>query len=117
LSKKSGQSLAAILSTVAGLEINGNQSAGKNLGYYIRGGRNRQTLILIDGIPVTDASGINLEYDLIPAEQVESIEIMKGAASTLYGSGAAAGVINITKKAGKKAIAGTAYEYRDANHS
>jgi vitamin B12 transporter len=37
--------------------------------------------------PVTDASG-NLEYDLrlIPAEQVESIEIMKGAASTLYGS-------------------------------
>jgi vitamin B12 transporter len=60
LSKKSGQSLAAILSTVAGVEINGNQSsAGKNLG-YIRGGRNRQTLILIDGIPVTDASGINL---------------------------------------------------------
>ncbi|PKH68136.1 TonB-dependent receptor [Flavobacterium sp. ALD4] len=113
LSKKSGQSLATILSTVAGLEINGSQSsAGKNLGYYIRGGRNRQTLILIDGIPVTDASGINLEYDLrlIPVEQVESIEIMKGAASTLYGSGAAAGVINITlKKAGKKAIAGNAY--------
>ncbi|MEZ7499933.1 TonB-dependent receptor plug domain-containing protein [Flavobacterium sp. Arc3] len=113
LAKKSGQSLASILSTVAGLEINGNQSsAGKNLGYYIRGGRNRQTLILIDGIPVTDASGINLEYDLrlIPAEQVESIEIMKGAASTLYGSGAATGVINITlKKAGKKAFAGNAY--------
>ena len=113
LAKKSGQSLATVLSSVAGMEINGNQSsAGKNLGYYIRGGRNRQTLIMIDGIPVTDASGINLEYDLrlIPVEQVESIEIMKGAASTLYGSGAAAGVINITlKKAGKKAIAGNAY--------
>jgi vitamin B12 transporter len=113
LARKSGQSLATILSTVAGLEVNGNQSsAGKNLNYYIRGGRSRQTLILIDGIPVTDASGINLEYDLrlIPVDQVESIEIMKGAASTLYGSGAAAGVINITlKKAGKKAIAGNAY--------
>jgi vitamin B12 transporter len=112
LAKRSGQSLATVLSSVAGIEINGNQSsAGKNLGYYIRGGRNRQTLIMIDGIPVTDASGINLEYDLrlIPVEQVESIEIMKGAASTLYGSGAAAGVINITlKKAGKKAIAGNA---------
>ena len=49
LAKKSGQSLATVLSTVAGLEINGNQSsAGKNLGYYIRGGRNRQTLIMID---------------------------------------------------------------------
>lgn len=112
LEKKSGQSLATVLSAVAGLEINGNQSsAGKNLGYYIRGGRNRQTLIMIDGIPVTDASGINLEYDLrlIAVDQVESIEIMKGASSTLYGSGAAAGVINISlKKAGKKAIAGNA---------
>lgn len=113
LEKKSGQSLATVLSSVAGVEVNGNQSGtGKNLGYYIRGGRNRQTLILIDGIPVTDASGINLEYDLrlIPAEQVESIEIMKGASSTLYGSGAATGVINIKlKKAAKKAIAGSAY--------
>lgn len=113
LAKKSGQSLATVLSTVAGVEINGNQSsAGKNLGYYIRGGRNRQTLIMIDGIPVTDASGINLEYDLrlIPVEQVESVEIMKGAASTLYGTGAATGVINITlKKAAKKTIAGNVY--------
>ncbi len=113
LAKKAGQSVASILSTVVGLEVNGNQSsAGKNLGYYVRGGRNRQTLILIDGIPVTDASGVNLEYDLrlISAEQVESIEVMKGAASTLYGSGAAAGVINITlKKAIKKQITGNAY--------
>lgn len=113
LKKRPGQSVAAVLSTVAGVDINGSQSsAGKDLNYFIRGGRNRQTLILVDGIPVTDASGINLEYDLrlIPVEQVESIEIMKGAASTLYGSGAATGVINITlKKAEKKAIAGNVY--------
>lgn len=113
LEKKSGQSLATVLSQVTGVEINGNQSAnGKNLGYYIRGGKNRQVLILIDGIPVTDASGISLEYDLrlLPVEQVESIEVMKGAASTLYGTGAATGVINITlKKASKKAIEGNAY--------
>ena len=113
LAKKPGQSIASILNAVVGLEVNGNlSSAGKNLGYYIRGGRNRQTLVLIDGIPVTDASGVNLEYDLrfISAEQVESIEVMKGAASTLYGSGAAAGVINITlKKASKKQIEGNAY--------
>ena len=91
LKKKSGQSIATILNSVAGMEINGNQSvAGKNLGYYIRGGKNSQVLILIDGIPVNDASGISFEYDLrlLPADQVESIEIMKGAASTLYGTGA-----------------------------
>ena len=113
LKKKSGQSVAAVLSTVAGVEINGNQSRnGKDLGLYIRGGRNHQVLILIDGVPVTDASGISLSYDLrlLPVDQIESIEIMKGASSTLYGTGAATGVINITlKKAGKKAIAGNAY--------
>ncbi|MGL2963712.1 TonB-dependent receptor plug domain-containing protein [Flavobacterium sp. RSB2_4_14] len=113
LENKAGQNLATVLSQVVGVEINGNQSAnGKNLGYYIRGGKNRQILILIDGIPVTDASGISLEYDLrlLPVEQVERIEVMKGAASTLYGTGAATGVINITlKKATKKALEGNAY--------
>lgn len=121
LEKKSGQSLATVLSQVTGVEINGNQSAnGKNLGYYIRGGKNRQVLILIDGIPVTDASGISLEYDLrlLPVEQVESIEVMKGAASTLYGTGAATGVINITlKKASKKAIEGNAYVNIGSNNT
>jgi vitamin B12 transporter len=113
LAKKSGQNLATVLSQVAGVEINGNQAAnGKNLGYYIRGGKNRQVLILIDGIPITDASGISIEYDLrlLPVEQVERIEVMKGAASTLYGTGAATGVINITlKKSSKKEIQGNAY--------
>jgi vitamin B12 transporter len=113
LKKKVGQSLATILSSVAGVEINGNLSRnGKDLGYYIRGGRNHQVLILIDGIPVTDASGINLSYDLrlLSVDQIESIEIMKGASSTLYGSGAATGVINIIlKKASKNTIAGAAF--------
>ncbi|MGA9637716.1 TonB-dependent receptor plug domain-containing protein [Flavobacterium sp.] len=113
LAKKQGQSLATVLSTVAGVEINGNQSnAGRNLGVYIRGSRSRQTLIIIDGVPVSDASEINLVYDLrlLPVEQVESVEIMKGASSTLYGSGAASGVINITLKKGtQKSISGNVY--------
>lgn len=121
LENKAGQNLANVLSQVVGVEINGNQSAnGKNFGYYIRGGKNRQILILIDGIPVTDASGISLEYDLrlLPVEQIERIEVMKGAASTLYGTGAATGVINITlKKAGKQALQGTAYANIGSNNT
>jgi vitamin B12 transporter len=52
---------------------------------YIRGGRGNQVLIMIDGVPVMDASGINLSHDLrlLPVDQIESIEIMKGASSTL----------------------------------
>jgi len=121
LQKKSGQSLTTILSSIAGIEINGNQSAnGKNLGYYIRGGKNQQILILIDGNPVTDASMIGFEYDLrlLPIDQVESIEIMKGAASTLYGSGAATAVINIAlKKHGKNAIQANAHVSIGSNNT
>ena len=86
-------------------EINGAKSnAGQNLSYFIRGGRNRQVLILIDGIAVTDPSQIANDYDLrlLNADQVESIEILKGAASTLYGSGAASAVINVKLKEAKQ---------------
>ena len=121
LQQKAGQNIAQVLNTAVGVEINGSESAvGKNLGYYVRGGKNQQVLILIDGIPVTDASGISLEYDLrlLAVDQVESIEIMKGAASTLYGSGAATAVINITlKKSGKQTVQGNAYVNIGSNNT
>ncbi|MDB9960554.1 TonB-dependent receptor plug domain-containing protein [Oceanihabitans sp.] len=102
LEKCKGKSIAEIINATAGIEINGAKSnAGQNLSYNIRGGRNRQVLILIDGIAVTDPSQIANDYDLrlLNTDQVESIEILKGASSTLYGSGAATAVINIKLKA------------------
>lgn len=108
LEKLQGQSIAEIIGRTVGVEINGVRSnAGQNLSYFIRGGRNRQVLILIDGVQVTDPSQITNDYDLrlLNADQVESIEILKGASSTLYGTGAATAVINIKlKEASKKAI-------------
>lgn len=103
-----GKTVADIINNTAGIEINGVRSnAGQNLNYFVRGGRNRQVLILIDGVAVTDASQIANDYDLrlLNADQVESIEVLKGASSTLYGTGAATAVINIKlKKASKKAV-------------
>ena len=111
LAKNSGKSVAQLLNEVSGIEINGGRSNdGINLGYYIRGGRNRQVVIMIDGVQVTDPSSISNDYDLrlIPATSIENIEIIKGASSVLYGSGAAAAVINITTKmASTKPISGT----------
>lgn len=108
LQQLQGKSIAEIINTTSGIEINGTKSnAGQNLSYFVRGGRNRQVLILIDGIAVTDVSQIANDYDLrlLNPDQVESIEILKGAASTLYGSGAATAVINIKlKEASKKAV-------------
>ncbi|SNR16200.1 TonB-dependent receptor plug domain-containing protein [Tenacibaculum jejuense] len=106
-----GKTIVDFLNDLAGVEINGNYSnRGQNLGYYIRGGRNRQVAILIDGINVNDPSSFSGDFDLrqIDINQVERIEVIKGASSTLYGTGAATGVINIIlKKASKKGFSGT----------
>ncbi len=96
-----GKSVADILDNIAGITINGaNSSAGKDKSIFIRGGRDRHVIVLIDGVSVSDPSGVNATFDLrlLSLNQIESIEVMNGAASTLYGSGAATGVINIKLK-------------------
>lgn len=113
LEQRKGQSVATVLSQVSGVEVVGNQgNAGKDLSLFVRGGSTSQVLVLIDGNPVVDASGIASTYDLrlLPVDQVESIEILKGASTVLYGPNAATAVINITlKKAAKDKISGSAY--------
>ena len=108
LSQNQGKDLAELINSKSGFEINGSRSnAGQPLSYFVRGGNNRQVLVLIDGVQVSDPSQIASDFDLrlVSPDQVESVEIIKGAASTLYGNGAATAVINITtKKAGKNAV-------------
>jgi vitamin B12 transporter len=111
LQQSAGKSLIEILNTVAGIDVRGvNANPTEPRSINIRGGRSRQVLILIDGVPVTDQAAINQEFDLrlVALNQVESIEVLKGASSTLYGSGAATAVINIIlKKASKDKISGS----------
>lgn len=103
LAKSQGRTLPEVLNNVAGLTIGGT---GNNLSdiksVYLRGASAGNTLILVDGIPVNDASGISGEYNIsaVPVDQIERIEIVKGGNSTLYGSDAVAGVINIITKKG-----------------
>lgn len=98
-----GRTLPEVLNNVAGLTIGGN---GNNLtelrSIFLRGASAGNTLILIDGMPVNDASGITGEYDIsaIPIDIIERVEILKGGNSTLYGSDAVAGVINIITQKG-----------------
>ncbi|MFK5878107.1 MAG: TonB-dependent receptor [Flavobacteriaceae bacterium] len=106
IEQSSGKTVADLLDQVAGVEVSGNNNAaGYPIGIYIRGGRNRQVAIAIDGVLVSDPTGIASTYNLnlLDLNEVESIEILKGSSSTLYGSGAAAGVINITLKKASKA--------------
>ena len=93
-----GYDLSDLLSAAAGIEVIGNGLyPGQNKTISLRGGRNRNVLILIDGVRVSDPSRIDNDFDInfLPLSGIESIEIMKGASSTLYGSAASTGVLNI----------------------
>jgi vitamin B12 transporter len=106
LQQRSGETLGTILDEQPGITINGSsESPGTNQTVYMRGADPKYTLIMIDGVPVNDVSYNDYKFDinLIPLSAIERIEIMRGGYAALYGSGGAAGVINIiTKKGGQR---------------
>jgi vitamin B12 transporter len=95
------QSLAEILNRQVGLSIVGSNNApGTNMDIYMRGAATGNALVLLNGNPIFDASTIRSTFDInfIPLATIERIEILKGGQSTIYGSDAMAGVINIITK-------------------
>jgi vitamin B12 transporter len=121
LERSGGKDLSQILTEQAGVYIGGaNSNAGKDKSLYLRGAKVEHTLITIDGVPVYDPSGIGSNFDIrnLSVDQIERIEILKGSQSTLYGSDAIAGVINIiTKKVGVKPFAGNGLLSYGSNNS
>ena len=94
----------------------GSQSLGGMNAKILMRGANKGTVVMIDGMP----ANINETYylDTIPVESIERVEIVKGAASTLYGSEASTGVINIiTKKKMANTLSLTKGEYGKAKEA
>ena len=88
------------ISSASGVTSKQNGSFGGVGTIRIRGASSSQTLVLVDGVPVNDSSspagGYNFEY--LNTSNIQSIEVLKGSQSTLWGSDAIGGVINIYTK-------------------
>ena len=103
IKKKGKQTVIDVLRDVPGISISQNGSFGGSASIYLRGTQNAHTLIMIDGVRVGDPMAIDGKMSIsdLSTDNIERIEIVRGAQSVLYGSDAIGGVINIITKKGK----------------
>ena len=98
-----GQStLAELLQSQPGVEIEANGGMGSLSNIRLRGNNIQSVVVLIDGMRVSAAANGLTNFSQISLEQVDHIEILRGAASSLYGSDAIGGVIQIFTKQGSQ---------------
>lgn len=89
-----------ILRNVAGVEISQNGGIGKSSGVFLRGTNSDDVLVLVDGVRINSATTGMTSLDQIMLDQVDHIEVVRGNVSSLYGSEAIGGVIQIFTKHG-----------------
>jgi vitamin B12 transporter len=92
--------ITELLARQPGIEINQKGGAGTDSSVFIRGSNSTHALVLIDGIRFGSSTLGYPAWGFIPLEQVERIEIIRGSCSSLYGSDAIGGVIQIFTKRG-----------------
>lgn len=102
--EKTGKtSVLEILRDIPGVAVTQNGGFGGLTSIYLRGSKPGYTLVMIDGVEVNDPMSTDRSFDFahLTTDNIESIEVVRGPQSTIYGSDAMAGVINIITKKGK----------------
>ncbi len=112
--------LSEIVRKMPGVNLTGNSASGtrgNNRQIDLRGMGPENTLILIDGKPVTSRNSVRYtrsgerdtrgDSNWVPANEVESIEVLRGPAAARYGSGSMGGVVNIITKRPTKELTGS----------
>jgi vitamin B12 transporter len=89
--------VSELLATTPGITFSRNGGPGNTTSVYIRGANSDHTVVLVDGVVLNDPSvvGGNFDFGNLLVGDISRIEILRGAQSTLYGSQAIGGVINI----------------------
>ncbi len=105
IQRSAATDIADLLKFRTGLEIGRNGGPGQAASLFIRGTESDHNLVMIDGVPINSGSVGSAALQHIDPQNIERIEIYKGPRSTLWGSGAIGGVINIiTRKAGSEKL-------------
>lgn len=102
IERSQATSVIDVLRTAPGISFTSNGGMGGTSGISIRGTNTDHVLYLIDGVPIRSATSGNTAIQYIPVAQIERIEIVRGPRSSLYGSDAIGGVIQIFTKKDEK---------------
>ena len=88
-----------LLSRVPGVDVSRNGGPGSNASLYLRGSNKNHVLVLIDGVRMGSATLGTVSLQHLETDQIERVEVVRGSRSSLYGSEAIGGVIQVfTKK-------------------
>ncbi|MFQ5596465.1 MAG: TonB-dependent receptor plug domain-containing protein [Nitrospiria bacterium] len=101
LEKKHIKSVPEALREVAGVDVAQSGGLGQQTSVFLRGGESNHTLVLIDGVKVNSPTTGAFDFGDLLVENIARIEVLRGPQSSLYGSEAIGGVINIITKQGK----------------
>jgi outer membrane cobalamin receptor len=100
IKEKNAHNLAEVLEGETDVFVKSYGGLGQSKSVFMRGSNSKQVLVLIDGRPVSSVDTTGVDFDSIPANMIEKVEIIRGSGAAIYGTGAFGGVINvITKKA------------------
>ena len=100
IERSGASSVYEVLNRVPGLVVTNNGGAGKSSSVFLRGTESDHVLVMIDGVKVGSASLGTTPFQNIPLSIVEKIEVVRGPRSSLYGSEAIGGVIQIFTRRG-----------------